>query len=188
MGSIVSHIHDLLEEFGTWENYELMQAKKQRLDKVLSKIAELTDEHTAIRDCIRNGPKATAERLLDALVSSFVSNLAQHAVDLQAEISQGSATRPSKRRPGYQEHELKTLPEYYQQVISGQKRFEYRRNDRGYQVGDVLILREYILPDLTTPGGYTGAKCEAIVTCMLNCSSLEPGSDFVVLQIAPELL
>lgn len=40
-------------------------------------------------------------------------------------------------------HELKTDPKYYERVLLGQKRFELRLNDRGYQLGDVLILREF---------------------------------------------
>lgn len=40
-------------------------------------------------------------------------------------------------------HELKILPEYFQAVRSGNKTFEIRKNDRGYAVGDKLILREY---------------------------------------------
>lgn len=40
-------------------------------------------------------------------------------------------------------HELKILPEYFQAVRNGNKTFEIRKNDRGYAVGDRLILREY---------------------------------------------
>lgn len=40
-------------------------------------------------------------------------------------------------------HELKIATEYYHRVCSGQKTFEIRKNDRDYQVGDVLLMREY---------------------------------------------
>lgn len=40
-------------------------------------------------------------------------------------------------------HELKILPEYYRAVIERRKAFEIRRNDRNFQVGDELHLREH---------------------------------------------
>jgi len=39
-------------------------------------------------------------------------------------------------------HELKTDPSVFQQTWEGRKTFEIRKNDRDYQSGDVLILRE----------------------------------------------
>ena len=41
------------------------------------------------------------------------------------------------------EHELKCRPEFFARIASGQKNFEIRRNDRDFQVGDVLILKEH---------------------------------------------
>lgn len=41
-------------------------------------------------------------------------------------------------------HELKILPEYFEKVLDGSKTFELRKDDRGFNVGDILILREYI--------------------------------------------
>lgn len=40
-------------------------------------------------------------------------------------------------------HELKTWPEYFRAIRSGEKCFELRFNDRNYQIADELILREF---------------------------------------------
>lgn len=47
-------------------------------------------------------------------------------------------------------HDLKLSSQYYDDVMRGCKRFELRENDRDYQVGDVVVLREY------DNGQYTG--------------------------------
>jgi hypothetical protein len=40
-------------------------------------------------------------------------------------------------------HDLKCWPEPFAAILSGEKRHEIRRDDRGFKVGDVLRLREY---------------------------------------------
>lgn len=40
-------------------------------------------------------------------------------------------------------HVLKCWPAPWEAMRVGRKTFEYRFNDRGYQVGDVLVLQEY---------------------------------------------
>lgn len=40
-------------------------------------------------------------------------------------------------------HELKILPEYFEAVADSTKRFELRKDDRGFAVGDVLLLKEW---------------------------------------------
>lgn len=40
-------------------------------------------------------------------------------------------------------HDLKTWPEPFDAVRDGRKRFEWRRDDRGYAVGDALLLRKW---------------------------------------------
>ena len=40
-------------------------------------------------------------------------------------------------------HELKIEPKYLEAVKGGRKKFEIRNNDRNYQEGDILILRDY---------------------------------------------
>jgi len=59
-------------------------------------------------------------------------------------------------------HELKIWPQYYARVKDGSKTFEIRENDRGYQPGDEVILKEFdpdmVTPiDKTIPKGYTEA-------------------------------
>ena len=61
-------------------------------------------------------------------------------------------------------HELKTWPKYFAAVRSGQKRFEIRRNDRDFKVGDILVLREFD-PDSET---YTGPVEERQITFLLS--------------------
>jgi hypothetical protein len=75
-----------------------------------------------------------------------------------------------------QEHELKTWPEYFAALLDGTKTFEYRRNDRGFRVGDVLHLREW---DSIT-GHYTGREMRRRVTYVL---STDVSGDFVVLAL-----
>lgn len=38
------------------------------------------------------------------------------------------------------EHVLKTTPDMWRAVQSGEKNFEVRRDDRGFQRGDILVL------------------------------------------------
>lgn len=68
-------------------------------------------------------------------------------------------------------HELKTWPGPFQALADGRKRFEWRRNDRCFEVGDTLILREYDPARLSIWShhdiGYTGREVHARVTYVL---------------------
>lgn len=59
-------------------------------------------------------------------------------------------------------HELKIWPQYYCRVADGSKTFELRENDRGFQSGDHVILKEYdpepVNPTSKSPKGFTESK------------------------------
>lgn len=40
-------------------------------------------------------------------------------------------------------HALKTWPEYFKAIESGEKTFELRKDDRPFKVGDTILLQEY---------------------------------------------
>ena len=67
-------------------------------------------------------------------------------------------------------HYLKILPNYFTDVINGVKRFELRKNDRGFKVGDVVILRCY------KDGYYDGFNIRTKIIYMLeDFTGLQPG-------------
>lgn len=68
-------------------------------------------------------------------------------------------------------HELKTWPEFFAALVAGNKTFEIRKDDRGFSVGDVLILREW---DPETQS-YTGWSAKRRVRYLLTGWGLEPG-------------
>lgn len=76
------------------------------------------------------------------------------------------------------EHELKAHPQYFGPVLRGEKRFEIRKNDRQFAVGDTLRLREWD----PVCGEYTGIETYARVTYL---TAYEQKRGFVVLGIAP---
>lgn len=61
-------------------------------------------------------------------------------------------------------HELKCWPEPFEAMARGLKFFEYRRDDRGFVVGDALLLREW-LPEREL---YSGCELTGLVTYVLR--------------------
>jgi hypothetical protein len=87
-------------------------------------------------------------------------------------------------------HELKCWPEFFDAVARGDKTFEIRKNDRGFQRGDVLWLRKFDPQTglyVTASGWNLATKSEAAslvvaVSYVLNGFGLEPG--YVCMAIA----
>lgn len=80
-------------------------------------------------------------------------------------------------------HELKTWPEYFGPIANGYKTFEVRRDDRGFEVGDHLRLREW------NDGWYTTREMTVEVTYILRDVDVEAwqsiAPDYCVMAIKP---
>ena len=74
---------------------------------------------------------------------------------------------------------LKCWPEFFDSIIRGQKPWEVRKNDRNFQVGDVLLLKEW------KPGvDYTGRSIKVYVELVIDLSAIGcPG--YVGMTIRP---
>ena len=77
-------------------------------------------------------------------------------------------------------HELKILPEYYDAVRCGKKRFEIRKNDRNFHTGDVLRLKEW------DGEKFTGKEIDALVQWILFDwqDALKPGYCIMSIDIS----
>ena len=78
------------------------------------------------------------------------------------------------------EHELKIYPKYFEDVLSGKKKFEIREDDRRFCIGDVLILKEW------DNIKYSGREIKAKVSYLIDDKfvGIQPG--YVVMGIELE--
>lgn len=128
-------------------NYSTCNVKTgtcQKCDEYVDKAeAEKTDEqrYSEEQDRIdRETKKKLAER--------------EHEEKLDAALSDNKAD--------HKIHEIKIAAMYYEDVVSGKKSFELRKNDRGYKQGDKLIMLEF------KDGKHTGRIVNADIVYMLK--------------------
>ncbi|WP_312613231.1 DUF3850 domain-containing protein [Oscillibacter sp.] len=74
-------------------------------------------------------------------------------------------------------HKLKTLPKYFDKIVSGSKTFEVRRDDRPFTEGDTLLLEEW------DGNHYTGRTVRVTVTYILRGEYCRDG--FCIMGIKP---
>ena len=78
-------------------------------------------------------------------------------------------------------HRLKTWPRYFAAVYEGRKTYEVRRDDRGFNVGDILHLVEWSIH-----GGETGREVKHTITYISRQSSLIPlPAGYVIMALGP---
>lgn len=98
---------------------------------------------------------------------------------------------------------MKTWPQFFEQTRNGTKRFELRRNDRDFRVGDQLLLKEWS-PETVRNGsgavvtlqGYTGRELmvrvdyimdASMVTCLMSgqwFDEAHPDEQFVIMSVS----
>jgi hypothetical protein len=82
-----------------------------------------------------------------------------------------------KKEP-QQVHKLKTLPQYFEKVVAGKKNWELRKNDRNFQVHDILILQEW-----NREKGYTNREIRALITYIFHGGTYGLSEDYCILSI-----
>ena len=98
---------------------------------------------------------------------------------------------PALRAQEVNVHELKTLAPYWDAVASGAKPFEVRRDDRGFQRGDILKLHR-MCPDTnrhydTVPGSrFTRRTLTKRITYVLTGGHFGIEAGYVVLGLADD--
>lgn len=95
------------------------------------------------------------------------------------------------------EHDLKCHPEPFQAIVDGNKPWELRKNDRDFQVGDVLHLREWDPTEQWVAAGlpgtrkkvhgqYTGrALRKSVLFILTNVADWGLDADHVIMTLGP---
>ena len=76
-------------------------------------------------------------------------------------------------------HNLKIVPTHFHEVVEGNKKFEIRWNDRGFETGDNLCLEEWS-PEAME---YTGKECNVNITHMLSGGVYGLDRGYVIMSI-----
>jgi hypothetical protein len=83
------------------------------------------------------------------------------------------------------EHTVKSWTSFFQAIKAGDKKHDLRKDDRNFQLGDVLILQEYD----PFKGEYSGEECRVKITyitgratpCAFSSAVLD--RDYVILSL-----
>lgn len=76
-------------------------------------------------------------------------------------------------------HHLKTLPEFFEAIASGVKKFEVRKDDCDYGVADILVLEEW-----SPEKGYTGRHERRDVDYILRDEKFGVKRGFCIMSIS----
>lgn len=75
-------------------------------------------------------------------------------------------------------HKLKTWPQPFEAVLSGEKTFEWRKDDRGVEQNDLVMLEEWD-PEL----GYTGRRVTGSIGYVLRAPAFGVPEGFCVFSV-----
>jgi len=137
------------------------------------------DDHCECEYCSNQDPpeKGEPDKCWARLrISELGAKLADLHIKLEAELAGLRIKLPSART-----HTLKLWTKFFPDVQSGRKDFEVRYDDRGFAVGDVLILKEYDPVNET----HTGNEVQRRITYKLEGGQFGIEKGFCVLGLIP---
>jgi hypothetical protein len=82
-------------------------------------------------------------------------------------------------------HHLKCWPDRFQMIVDGTKPYEVREDDRGYRMGDLLVLSEWEpkLAEARDADGYTGRSACGVVLSVLPPPDVHVLKGYVVMGV-----
>lgn len=130
-------------------------------------------------DLQRRADQLMAARDYGAEIPDEDAKRVREALEILRGLPGSAAPKP---RQGHRVHRLKTWPVFFDEIVSGAKTFDIRRDDREFCSGDVLLLEEWD-PEAAL---YTGRKTARLVSHLAR-GELVPGvaTGFVVMALAP---
>lgn len=126
---------------------------------------------------------AATERIghVGSVLSDALDKVGMYVNKVVADEKQPADSPVGKRVPGIpMKHVLKTDPATFCASVDGKKTYEIRLNDRDYQVGDLLQLRETVrsgadMKLLRLPVEYTGRRHTERISHILSGYGLQEG-------------
>lgn len=89
--------------------------------------------------------------------------------------------------PKPREHELKCQPEPFEALADGRKTHEFRKDDRGFRVGDLLVLREWDPAEprlgLADEPHYTGRQIVCYITYISRGPEFNIPKGYVIMSV-----
>lgn len=108
-------------------------------------------------------PETPQARVMDSQTGEVYESMQE--AEKAAEMAQDEPTEAPQEEPAAKNdrvHYIRLAATYYDDVATGRKSFELRKNDRGYKTGDILEMNEF------TDGRNTGRVIRCRVTYMLE--------------------
>ncbi len=131
--------------------YSIKKAKRKQVENLdVLKDSMIRSLSREVSKQIRSGDPLRIESLNREIgqLKNQRNDYQQQYWDLLREVQERYGTRWNRDielpdNPSVKIHELKILPKYFRDVKRGLKKFELRKNDRDYKVGDYVKLYKY---------------------------------------------
>lgn len=126
---------------------------------------------------VQSPSKCTCDESVGMLCDDH--QLAKLSHDLSKHVSKETHSAHSVIR-----HTLKSWPQFFKEILLENKTFEIRKDDRGFKVGDEILLREWNNESLVYTG-YTGRQALLTITYItsVNYWVETDESDIVIMSV-----